>query len=142
MGNLRKENRDLLDLMTAISNDLIMRGTKDDDGNMVINLSNGLWHRLNETLNKSVESIGLPDQHGKLPDHHKQWFHQLQKASGAGDLALIACLDAKTMEPRSVLALVGHEDGYFVMTPVGHLCTENNPYEAYIPPRTEQDIER
>jgi hypothetical protein len=142
MKNLRKENRDLLDLMAAISNDLIMRGTKDKHGNMVINLSYGLWSRLNETLNKPVESIGLPDQHGKLPKHHKQWFHQLQKASSAGDLALIACLDAKTMEPRSVLALVGHEDGAFLVTPIGHLCTEANPYEAYIPPRTEQEIER
>jgi hypothetical protein len=142
MSNLRKENRDLLDLLTAISNDLIMRGTKDKNGNTIIELSNGLWCRLNEVLNKPIETIGLPDQHGKLPDHHKQWFHQLQKAAGAGDLALMACLDAKTMEPRSVLALVGHEDGDFIMTPIGHLCTENNPYEAYIPPRTEQDIER
>lgn len=142
MGNLRKENRDLLDLMTAISNDLIMRGTKNDDGNMVINLSNGLWQRLNETLNKPIEQNGIPDKPGKLPEHHKQWFSQLQKASSAGDLALLSCLDAKTMEPRSVLALMGNENGDFVMTPVGHLCTEDNPYEAYIPPHIEQDIER
>ncbi len=142
MTNLRKENRDLLDLMMAISNDLIMRGTKNEDGTMTINLSDGLWHRLNEAINKPIENIGIPNKPGKIPEHHKQWFAQLQAASKNNDLALISCLDAKTMEPRSVISLVGHENGEYIITPIGHLCTEDNPYEAYLPPRTEEEIVR
>lgn len=143
MPNLRKENRDLLQLLESIRTDMLMRGTKDDDGTTVVEMSAGLWFRLNEALNGQVpESIGRPDPIGKLPEHHKQWFEQLKTACMAGDLALMACLDAKTMEPRSVLTLVGRDKEGFLMTPVGHLCTTDNPYEAYLPPRTEQETVR
>lgn len=143
MPNLRKENRELLQLLESIRNDMLMRGTKDEDGTTVVEMSAGLWFRLNEALNGQVpESTGLPDPVGKLPEHHKQWFEQLKNACMAGDLALMACLDAKTMQPRSVLTLVGRDQQGFLMTPVGHLCPEDNPYEAYLPPRTEQETVR
>ena len=143
MPNLRKENRDLLQLLEAIRSDMLMRGTKDEDGTTVVEMSAGLWFRLNEALNGQVpESTGRPDPIGKLPAHHKQWFEQLKKACSVGDLALMACLDAKTMEPRSVLTMVSHDGDGFLMTPVGHLCPADNPYEAYIPPRTEQETVR
>ena len=143
MPNLRKINRELLQLLEAIRTDMLMRGTKDEDGTAVVEMSNGLWRRINDALNGQVpESLGLPDPIGKLPEHHKQWFEQLKKAMFDGNVALMAGLDAKTMEPRSILALVSHEDGEFLMTPVGHLCPADNPYEAYIPPRTEQETVR
>lgn len=142
MTNLRKENRDLLQLLEAIRNDLFMRGTKEEDGT-VVNISNGIWSRLNDTLTNLVPlSQGKPDPHKKIPAHHKQWFEQLKLAASQGNLALMSCLDAKTMEYRSVLTLVGHDKEGFVMTPVGHLCPEDNPYEAYLPPRTEQETIR
>lgn len=74
---------------------------------------------------------------GPLPEHHKQWFEQLRKAGKQGNLALMSCLDNKTNEPRSVICLVGWQDGEYLFTPIGHLCTEDNPYEAYGPPSPE-----
>lgn len=137
--NLRKENRDLINLIELIKRDLLMRGEKEEDGIVTVNLSNGIWHRINDMLaNAEPESKGQPDPIGKIPKHHKQWFEQLKKACLAGDLALMACLDIKTLEQRSVLTLVGHQNDEFVLTPVGHLCTADNPYEAYMPPRTEE----
>lgn len=73
-----------------------------------------------------------------IPDHHKQWFEQLLRAANDGRLTLMACNDAKTGEPRSVLTLVSDDDdGGFLFTPVGHLSPEGNPYDAYIPPKAE-----
>ena len=145
MPNLRKQNRELLQLLGSIHADLLMRAQMNahkNDGEVVVEIGNGVWFRLCETLNQPKEPEGIPQEPGKLPKHHIQWFEQLKKACGAGHLALMSCLDAKTMEPRSVLTLVGHDDGQFVMTPVGHLCPEDNPYEAYLPPRTEQETIR
>lgn len=142
MTNLRKQNRELLQLLEAIRSDMLMRGTKEKDGTTVVEMSAGLWFRLNETLKIQSDTTGLPDKPGKLPEHHKQWFAQLKKAAQMGDLALMSCLDAKTMEPRSVLTLVSQDSTGFIMTPVGHLSPEDNPYEAYLPPRTEQETIR
>lgn len=143
MPNLRKENRELIDLLRLVVKDMLMRGTKEEDGGIVVEMSNGIWHRINEAISSAEpESTGRPDPIGKLPEHHKQWFEQLKTACMAGDLALMACLDAKTLEPRSVLTLVGRDKEGFLMTPVGHLCTTDNPYEAYLPPRTEQETVR
>lgn len=144
MPNLRKQNRDLLQLLGSIHADLLMRAEMnahrpDRDGEVVVELGNGVWSRLCEAVNQKPEILGLPQDPGKLPNHHKQWFEQLKKACADGNLALMSCLDAKTMEARSVLTLVGHDNGMFVMTPVGHLCPEDNPYEAYLPPSNEQD---
>ena len=142
MPNLRKENRDLIALLQGIRSDLLMRGTKEKDGTTVVELSNGLWQRLNEVLTIESDTEGRTDKIGKIPEHHKQWFKQLKNACAVGDLAIMSCLDAKTLEPRTVLTLVGRDETGFVMTPVGHLCTEDNPYEAYLPPRTEQETIR
>lgn len=70
-----------------------------------------------------------------LPEHHKQWFSQLEKASSNGRLSLMSCLDADTKEPRSVICLVNGPDrkGDYTFTPIGHLATTDNPYDAYIP---------
>ena len=76
---------------------------------------------------------------GPLPEHHKQWFNRLKKAGKQGDLALLSCLDVDTSEPRSVICLVGYQDGEIIMTPIGHLCTKDNPYEAYGPPSAENN---
>lgn len=143
MPNLRKENRDLIALLTSIRSDMLMRGTKEEDGTIVVEMSNGIWYRLNQAIdNADPQSTGQPNPIGKLPEHHKQWFAQLQKACKEGNLALMTCLDAKTLEQRSVLTLVGYEDGQYVFTPVGHLSPEDNPYEAYLPPRVEDDEEQ
>ena len=145
MPNLRKENRELLQLLEAIRNDLVMRSSEtDDDGTKVVDLSSGLWIRLHDCLNQrnTLGVRGQADPIGKLPEHHKQWFAQLKKAAQMGDLALMSCLDAKTMEPRSVLTLVSQDSTGFIMTPVGHFSPEDNPYEAYLPPRTEQETIR
>ena len=142
MTNLRKENRELLQLLEGIRNDMLRRGTKDDDGEITVEMGAGNWFRLNEVLDGQMPgTVALPDTPGKLPEHHKQWFTQLQKAATNGDLALMSCLDAKTMEQRSVITLVGHQDGDFVMTPIGHMTTSDNPYEAYLPPRVGEEQE-
>lgn len=79
---------------------------------------------------------------GPIPDHHRQWFNQLKKAGLRGDLALMSCLDVDTGEPRSVICLVGWHEGdqEYLFTPVGHLCTKDNPYEAYGPPSQEHEV--
>jgi len=142
MTNLKKDNRELLQLLGAIQADLLMRAKMKNPDDVVVELGNGLWYRLNETLKTVPELEGYADNFGKIPTHHKQWFTQLQKAMANGHVALMACLDAKTMEQRSVIALVGHKNGEFTMTPLGHLCPDENPFEAYLPPRTEQEIVR
>lgn len=80
---------------------------------------------------------------GPLPKHHKQWFNQLRKAGAAGHIALMSCLDTATKESRSVICLVSWDGQEYLFTPIGHLCTEDNPYEAYGPPgetlKHEQD---
>ncbi len=72
---------------------------------------------------------------GPLPEHHKQWFQTLKDAAADDNLALVSCFDAKTGEPRSVITAVGWDGANYVMTPLGHLCTEDNPYDAYIAPQ-------
>ena len=37
-------------LLLAIKNDLLERSEKDSKGGKVVNLSNGLWHKLNKTI--------------------------------------------------------------------------------------------
>lgn len=72
-----------------------------------------------------------------IPDHHKQWFDQLTLAAKNDDLALMSCLDAVTKEPRSVLCISRQaSDGYIEFIPLGHLASQDNPFDAYIPPET------
>lgn len=146
MPNLRKRIRDLEEVMRAVRDDLNLRAKAweyENPGDFQVAVGESIWRRFNETLDQTEPEIaGIPSEKMTIPDHHKQWFEQLKKAGANGDLALMACLDAKTFEPRTVLALVGHDNGDYVLTPVGHLCPEDNPYEAYLPPRTEEDISR
>lgn len=77
-----------------------------------------------------------------IPWHHKQWFEQLTLAFANGDVALMSCLDAKTAEPRSVICIVQRENGgEFQFIPIGHLCPEPDPFDAYIPPEITQSDE-
>lgn len=68
-----------------------------------------------------------------IPDFARTNFNTLMRAAGAGDLALMECLDAYTREPRYVLCAVGQVDADFLFTPFGHLAP-GNPFEAYLPP--------
>ncbi len=71
-----------------------------------------------------------------IPEHHKQWFEELTRAFANLDVTLMSCLDAKTGEPRSVICITQREeDGSVTFIPVGHLRSEPNPFEAYIPPK-------
>lgn len=60
-------------------------------------------------------------------------FETLLQAAKNGDLALIESADAETGEYRAVLCAVGWQDGEYIMTPFGHLCT-GNPWEQYKDP--------
>ena len=68
-----------------------------------------------------------------IPDYARTNYNTLLRAAGAGDLALMECLDATTREPRYVLCAVGRDGSEYVFTPFGHLAP-NNPFEAYLPP--------
>lgn len=61
-------------------------------------------------------------------------FQTLLKAAENGDLALLECLDADTGETRYVICAVSPSDHNFFFTPFGHMVTDRNPYDAYIPP--------
>lgn len=70
-----------------------------------------------------------------IPDHHKQWFEQLELAAKNGDMALLSCLDAVTKEQRTVLCIASQDsDGHIQLIPLGHFVPEDNPFDAYIPP--------
>ena len=127
-------------VLQLVHKDLLQRGTKEEDGGIVVDVGAGVWYRLCQTLKSGQGNAKGKDQDkGVIPEHHKQWFNQLKLAAANGDLALMLCHDINSMEPRSVITLVGRQDGDIIMTPVGHLCPEDNPYEAYLPPRTETE---
>ncbi|MBX4870202.1 hypothetical protein HJA85_25020 [Rhizobium bangladeshense] len=71
-----------------------------------------------------------------IPDYARRNFDTLLRAASDGNLALIECLDAVTREPRYVLCAVGRSHGDYVFTPFGHLAN-GNPYEAYLPPDSD-----
>lgn len=71
-----------------------------------------------------------------IPPHHVQWFEMLTLAFANGDVALMSCLDAKTSEPRSVICMVQRDGGDIQFIPVGHLCPEPDPFDAYVPPES------
>ena len=68
-----------------------------------------------------------------IPEYARTNYNTLLRAAGAGDLALMECLDATTREPRYVLCAVGRDGSDHVFTPFGHLAP-GNPFEAYFPP--------
>lgn len=69
-----------------------------------------------------------------IPDAYRRNFETLSRAAEVGNLALMACTDATTGEPRYVICAVSRvENGDHVMTPFGHLH-DGNPFDHYIPP--------
>ncbi|PDS48571.1 hypothetical protein CO662_29245 [Rhizobium anhuiense] len=68
-----------------------------------------------------------------IPNHARTNFDRLLRAASDGNLALMECLDAASLEPRYVLCAVGRSDGEYVFTPFGHLA-DGNPYDAYLSP--------
>lgn len=68
-----------------------------------------------------------------IPDFARTNFQTLLRAAGAGNLALMECLDAETAQPRYVICAVGRDGTDYVFTPFGHLA-EGNPFDAYRPP--------
>lgn len=76
----------------------------------------------------------VPKEPGPIPPHHSQWFDVLQQACRNGNLALLSCLDKVTGEPRSVICAVNFDGHEYQMTPLGHMATTDNPFDAYIPP--------
>ena len=81
----------------------------------------------------------MPDTHPfdrPIPEHHKQWFAQLQQANDDGRLALVAGKDATTGEYRTMICLIGGPDknDEYTITPVGNMAHTDNPFDAYHPP--------
>ena len=71
-----------------------------------------------------------------IPAGHRANFETLMRAARDGNLALMECRDAVTLEPRYVLCAVEREGESFGFVPFGHLH-DGNPYEAYLPPQPE-----
>lgn len=70
-----------------------------------------------------------------IPVHIKTNFETLLKAARNDDLALLECHDAKTGEPRYVLAAVSQNPvtKQYDMSPFGHLAA-GNPFNDYTAP--------
>lgn len=71
-----------------------------------------------------------------IPEAHIHNMKELIRAAKADRLTLLECKDAKTGEPRFVIAGVSDDqekpDSY-LLVPFGHLCNDD-PYAEYIPP--------
>lgn len=64
-------------------------------------------------------------------------FETLKRAFEDGNVALVESTDAKTLEYRAVIcAITRDNDGTYLITPFGHMCT-GNPYEDYVDPTQE-----
>ncbi len=68
-----------------------------------------------------------------IPGPVRDNFQVLLRAAENGDLALLECSDADTGQARYVICAVSREDGEFQFAPFGHMVSDRNPYEAYIP---------
>ena len=60
-------------------------------------------------------------------------FNTLVRACKEGCLTLVESQDTATGEYRAVLAAVVKDGDDYVITPFGHLCTDN-PFEQYADP--------
>ena len=72
-----------------------------------------------------------------IPDHVRNNFQVLLDAAERGDLALLECRDADTLGPRYVICAVSRDAGDYLFTPFGHMVSDRNPYDAYLPPVTD-----
>ena len=69
-----------------------------------------------------------------IPDPIRTNFQTLLRAAEAGHLALLECTDAKTGGTRFVIRAIHEDGGAFAITLFGHMVSDGNPYEAYVPP--------
>ncbi len=69
-----------------------------------------------------------------IPHSIRANFQTLLRAADAGHLALLECTDARTGEARYVICAISQDSGEYLMTPFGHMVSDGNPYDAYIPP--------
>ena len=74
-----------------------------------------------------------------IPEPYRRNFQTLLDAAADDNLALMECSDAASGVPRYVIVAVGRTDGDYEMTPFGHLH-DGNPYEAYLPPFSEDQL--
>ena len=78
----------------------------------------------------------------QLPDHHKQWFHTMIDAAKNDRVALMIGTDKATGEARSIITLVNiTPNGEYQFTPLGHLATTDNPFDAYNPAEEPENNE-
>lgn len=69
-----------------------------------------------------------------IPQAYRDNFNTMLRAAKNGDLALVESKDAKTGEPRYLIAAIQHENDYQVsVVPFGHMAN-GNPYEEYADP--------
>ena len=76
-----------------------------------------------------------------IPDAYRENFNTLLRAAQNGDLALVETTDAKTGDPRYVIAAIQPEEDQVRVVPFGHMAS-GNPYEEYadptsVPPTSE-----
>jgi hypothetical protein len=69
-----------------------------------------------------------------IPDPVRANFQTLLRAAADDNLALVECSDPTTGEPRYVICAIQLEDDSYLMTPFGHLVSDQNPFDAYLPP--------
>jgi hypothetical protein len=55
------------------------------------------------------------------------------------DTCLMSCRDAITGMPVTVIAAIHMEKDEYVFTPLAQLPGTDNPYDAYIPPKGEEE---
>ena len=69
-----------------------------------------------------------------IPKHIRDNYTTMLAAAASGDLALLECKDAITGEPRYVVCAVNTKEGDYLFVPFGHMESEMNPYDRYLPP--------
>lgn len=69
-----------------------------------------------------------------IPQFARDNFNTLLHAAENGQLALMECKDAMSGQPRYVICAVNRDADDFAFVPFGHLESEMNPYDRYLPP--------
>lgn len=129
----------LEELETAISDALKLGLTWRQVANAT-GVSDTKAMRVHKTYLEKVAIQALKDSPcPPIPEHHMQWFETLKLAAANGALALMSGRDAANGESISVICIANiMEDGTIGFIPVGNLATTENPFDAYIPPKSGQ----
>jgi len=69
-----------------------------------------------------------------IPKGVRDNYTTMLAAAASGDLALLECKDAITGVPRYVICAVNTKEDEFLFVPFGHMESEMNPYDRYLPP--------